>query len=271
MLARVAAGLSVVAASLAVASSAQADILVTDVTTPASQSFVVSNPLAGNSNRLLIEGTTNDDDGQLLDVYCTYGAGSDAERLYVGTAQVEGGAFSLNADLNVGLGLMSRWDIGLSLPQILAQSVESDSQRVQFQSRGNTEVRLNTKVRLLGDQAGGIAVVGTLSINRIANNPYAGSGAGPTARFDPPGLLFFDLEGTRLLLDGNAPSSMLYLEVPDVVARVEELRDRVEVVTEPHQIFIHEDDTLGPAGAAEWQAFIKDSEGNLVGLVGYTR
>ena len=79
MLARVAAGLSVVAASLAVASSAQADILVTDVTTPASQSFVVSNPLAGNSNRLLIEGTTNDDDGQLLDVYCTYGAGSDAE------------------------------------------------------------------------------------------------------------------------------------------------------------------------------------------------
>lgn len=28
----------------------------------------------------------------------------------------------------------------------------------------------------------------------------------PVARFDPPGLLFFDLHGVRLLLDRNAPS-----------------------------------------------------------------
>ena len=77
--------------------------------------------------------------------------------------------------------------------------------------------------------------------------------------------------GTRLLLDGNAPSSMLYLEVTDVRERVEQLRDRVEVVTEPHQIFSHEDDTLGPAGATEWQAFVRDSEGNTVGLVSFER
>ena len=96
-------------------------------------------------------------------------------------------------------------------------------------------------------------------------------GTQPTGRFDPPGLLFFDLAGTRLLLDGNAPSSMLYLEVDDVRATVEELRDRVQVTTEPHQIFAHDDDTLGPAGTAEWQAFLADSEGNTLGLVSFER
>src|SRR3954470_20396977 len=94
-------------------------------------------------------------------------------------------------------------------------------------------------------------------------------GSAPTGRFDPPGLLFFDLEGTRLLLDANAPASMLYLEVTDVRERIEALRGRVEIVSEPHQIFNHTDDTLGPTGTAEWQAFITDSEGNMVGLVSF--
>jgi methylmalonyl-CoA/ethylmalonyl-CoA epimerase len=94
-------------------------------------------------------------------------------------------------------------------------------------------------------------------------------GAEPTGRFEPPGLLFFDLDGTRLLLDANAPASMLYLEVDDVRTRVETLRERATVVSEPHQIFTHEDDALGPAGTTEWQAFIEDSEGNTVGLVSF--
>jgi len=94
-------------------------------------------------------------------------------------------------------------------------------------------------------------------------------GTAPTGRFDPPGLLFFDLAGTRLLLEGNAPPSMLYLEVASVHDAVERMRDRVEVVSEPHQIFTHEDDALGPAGTTEWQAFVTDSEGNLLGLVSF--
>jgi len=89
-----------------------------------------------------------------------------------------------------------------------------------------------------------------------------------SARFDPPGLLFFDLGGVRLLLDANAPSALLYLKVLDLDAEVARLRAAgVEVVTEPHQIFVHHDDTLGPTGAQEWQAFVRDSEGNTVGLI----
>ena len=93
-------------------------------------------------------------------------------------------------------------------------------------------------------------------------------GAPPTARFDPPGLLFFDLDGVRLLLDAGAPSALLYLRVDDVGSTVERLRAQgVVVESEPHVIFRHEDDTLGPAGTDEWHAFVRDSEGNLVGLV----
>ena len=93
--------------------------------------------------------------------------------------------------------------------------------------------------------------------------------AEPAARFDPPGLLFFDLDGTRLLLDAKAPSSLVYLGVDDVREALGRLGDAVEVEAEPHVIFTHEDDTLGPAGTAEWQAFVRDPFGNAVGLVSF--
>jgi methylmalonyl-CoA/ethylmalonyl-CoA epimerase len=90
------------------------------------------------------------------------------------------------------------------------------------------------------------------------------------ARFEPPGLLFFDLDGTRLLLDLGAPASLLYLQVDDLHATIESLRaDGVHVEHEPHFIYQHEDDTLGPSGMQEWHAFVRDTEGNLVGLVSY--
>jgi methylmalonyl-CoA/ethylmalonyl-CoA epimerase len=94
-------------------------------------------------------------------------------------------------------------------------------------------------------------------------------GTPPTARFDPPGLLFFDLDGVRLLLDAGAPTALVYLRVDDVHSALSRLGDAVEVVSEPHLIFHHDDDTLGPAGNDEWQAFIRDSEGNTVGLVSF--
>lgn len=89
-----------------------------------------------------------------------------------------------------------------------------------------------------------------------------------SARFDPPGLAFFDLDGIRLLLDRAAPTALIYLGVDDVRERTEQLRAAgVHIDTDPHVIFQHEDDTLGPAGTDEWMSFIRDSEGNTVGLV----
>ena len=95
-------------------------------------------------------------------------------------------------------------------------------------------------------------------------------GAEPLATYDPPGLVFFDLGGVRLLLDRGAPTALHYLRVDDIDATVERLRSAgVEVRSEPHVIFGHDDDTLGPAGTDEWMAFVRDSEDNLVGLVSH--
>ncbi|MEK0156826.1 VOC family protein [Arthrobacter oryzae] len=105
-------------------------------------------------------------------------------------------------------------------------------------------------------------------LQRAAGFYAALLGAEARAVFDPPGLLFFDLDGVRLLLESGAPSALLYLAVPDVRESVAGLRDRgVEILEEPAVIFSHADNRLGPAGTDEWMAFIRDSEGNTVGLV----
>jgi methylmalonyl-CoA/ethylmalonyl-CoA epimerase len=88
------------------------------------------------------------------------------------------------------------------------------------------------------------------------------------ASFDPPGLAFFDLGETRLLIERGAPSALLYLAVDDIEAEYAALRDAgVEVTDAPHMIFRDAEGTFGAAGTEEWMAFFKDSEGNVVGLV----
>lgn len=92
-------------------------------------------------------------------------------------------------------------------------------------------------------------------------------GEPPIGRFDPPGLAFFRLGDTRLLLEGGAPSALIYLRVDDVRSTVERLRaNGGSIASEPHVIFTDEDGLFGAPGAHEWMAFITDSEGNLVGL-----
>jgi methylmalonyl-CoA/ethylmalonyl-CoA epimerase len=92
----------------------------------------------------------------------------------------------------------------------------------------------------------------------------------PAGIFDPPGLLFFRAGSVRLLLEQGAASALIYFKVDDVRATLESLRaDGVEIVAEPELIFSHTDDSLGPAGMDEWMAFVKDSEGNTVGLVSH--
>ena len=87
------------------------------------------------------------------------------------------------------------------------------------------------------------------------------------AKFDPPGLVFVRLGSTRLLLDQNAPSALIYLRVPDVRESVDQLRrSGVMIDSEPHRIHVDSDGTFGEKGWEEWMAFIRDSEDNLVGL-----
>jgi methylmalonyl-CoA/ethylmalonyl-CoA epimerase len=46
------------------------------------------------------------------------------------------------------------------------------------------------------------------------------------------------------------------------------LREKgVEITSEPHVIFGHDDDTLGPAGTDEWMAFFTDPEGRPLAIM----
>ena len=89
----------------------------------------------------------------------------------------------------------------------------------------------------------------------------------PIAVFNPPGFAFFKMGDTRLFLDVNAPSGLIYLQVPDVRVSIDELRAQgVKVLEEPHVIFPDPDGIFDTPGN-EWLAFVEDSEGNHVGLM----
>lgn len=88
----------------------------------------------------------------------------------------------LSSDVNIGLGLARGWDLGISFPAVLKQTVESDVTltRGEFASNGLTEVRVNSKFKVFGDNSHGMAVILSMNNNLIEDNPFAGSGAGNT-------------------------------------------------------------------------------------------
>jgi methylmalonyl-CoA/ethylmalonyl-CoA epimerase len=87
------------------------------------------------------------------------------------------------------------------------------------------------------------------------------------ARYDPPGLAFFDMGGFRLLLSATASEATLYFRVADIDEAVKELKKRGVSFLHPPAM-IHRDDAgeLGKKGVEEWMAFFKDPSGNLLAL-----
>jgi len=92
-------------------------------------------------------------------------------------------------------------------------------------------------------------------------------GATYLAKFDPPGLVFFDFSGTRLLLEKTGPKSSIYFRVDDIAAAHQELADKgVKFIAEPHMIFRDESGMFGAAGEEEWMAFFSDPSDNILAL-----
>ena len=83
-------------------------------------------------------------------------------------------------------------------------------------------------------------------------------------------LAFFDCGGLRLYLQQRAqPSpdeSVLYFQVPDIVAAHRELNARGAVfLAAPHRIHTHAD------GTEEWMAFFNDPEGRPLAIMAQVR
>ena len=92
-------------------------------------------------------------------------------------------------------------------------------------------------------------------------------GARFIASFDPPGLLFFDFCGTRVLFERNNAPAVLYFWVDDIEAAHAALTDRgVPFESPPHLVHTDEAGQFDNPGTQEWMAFFRDPGGNTVAL-----
>ena len=92
-------------------------------------------------------------------------------------------------------------------------------------------------------------------------------GATFLAQFDPPGLVFFDFGGTRILLEKTGPKASVYFRVDDIHAAHQELVEKgVTFIAEPHMIFRDDNGTFGAAGEEEWMAFFSDPSDNILAI-----
>lgn len=88
----------------------------------------------------------------------------------------------ISMDLNMGIGIMNNWDLGISLPQVLSQSVDEESTvfHGQFEQSGLNEIRINSKYRLWDGLSQGLAVIGSVNVFMIEDYPFTGTKPGPT-------------------------------------------------------------------------------------------
>ena len=92
-------------------------------------------------------------------------------------------------------------------------------------------------------------------------------GATFLAKFDPPGLVFFDFAGTRILLEKTGPKASVYFRVDDIHQAHQELIEKgVTFIAEPHMIFRDDNGVFGAAGEEEWMAFLSDPSDNTLAL-----
>jgi len=92
-------------------------------------------------------------------------------------------------------------------------------------------------------------------------------GATYITRFDPPGLVFFDFGGTRLLLEKTGPKASVYFRVDDIHSAYEELKAKgIKFIADPHLIFRDDNGIFGSAGEEEWMAFFSDPSDNILAL-----
>lgn len=92
------------------------------------------------------------------------------------------------------------------------------------------------------------------------------------ARFEPPGLAFFEAGEVRLMLDaaappGARPGGAVYFAVGDIDQAYASLSQRGAAFASPPAL-IHRDAAgdFGPPGGEEWMAFCRDPAGNLVAI-----
>ena len=84
---------------------------------------------------------------------------------------------------HISYGIMKGWDLGIAMPFVW-QGLKEDKSKTRFSEKRGTGFRAVSKVRLSGNRKkGGIAVVGTVNIHRIQNDPFVGEPADWTKNY----------------------------------------------------------------------------------------
>ena len=93
-------------------------------------------------------------------------------------------------------------------------------------------------------------------------------GAKFLAKYDPPSLVFFDFNGTRLLLEKGVTKGSVYFQVDDIETSYQVLKSKgIKFTQKPHLIFKDKAGTFGDPNQEEWLAFFEDPSGNALALV----
>ncbi len=86
-------------------------------------------------------------------------------------------------------------------------------------------------------------------------------------QYEPPGLLFFEFCGTRVLFECDNPAAVLYFWVDDIEQAHDMLVQKgVEFDSQPHLIHRDDEGVFDNPGTEEWMAFFKDPGGNTIAL-----
>lgn len=101
------------------------------------------------------------------------------------TGGFAGGTDSMSMlDFNIGAGLSTQMDAGISFSTLMAHSSDHADNRGQFSKNGLNEVRFNGKYRFRARNPWGVALIASLNLNQAKNNPFLGEGAGPTLNME---------------------------------------------------------------------------------------
>ena len=88
------------------------------------------------------------------------------------------------------------------------------------------------------------------------------------ARYDPPGIAFLLAADVRLFFTDGVPPGTVYLDMIGLDAFYAAATAAGVPFTAPPALgHLDKEGLFGPAGEAEWMAFLKDPGGNTVGLV----
>ncbi len=171
--------------------NAQANIIGADT-----QNF---NPDYGHDDFVTVRSSTTIPAGHLnLTLFTDYVDGSLP--IYSGTGSLDKDN-ALYTHLGFGLGINEWLDIGASFPYIINQSVDDPALRGQYAENGMVEMRFLAKARLSNFvEGGGLAIVGSVGINRVENNPFIGDDPGATINVEA----VLDRKIGKLHLSGNA-------------------------------------------------------------------